>query len=273
MEHARRHIPARARLQAIGLGQVGDLVVALVPDLQAVAHLLLRRARLQAEEGVGEGAAVVVELGRVEIGLRFRRHPHQLGVLLALVQVVGQRVPVVEEFRVHGPLAVGVPQLLAQQLGAQLADHVHQQHFFGLAALFVDDVAQALVGRGQRPVVGLGGGGKPAFVDAAAVGAKRVIVARVQLDAPARDAKRAGHPGGGKAQDAFALFICFADHKLLREYLREGLKTVHRRREDTKEHKENHFGFFAFLRASCVFVSQVLTVLRRCARLRRCCPA
>ena len=97
VQGAGRHIPARAQLQPIGLRQVGDVVVALVPDLQAMAHLVLGRPRLQAEVGVGGVGAVVVQLAGKVVGFGLRFHADAAGVLLHLVEVVGQRRLVVEE--------------------------------------------------------------------------------------------------------------------------------------------------------------------------------
>ena len=57
VQDAGRHQPAGAGLQPIGLAEVEDAVVALVPAFQAAADVVLGRARLQAEEGVGEVVA------------------------------------------------------------------------------------------------------------------------------------------------------------------------------------------------------------------------
>ena len=66
------------------------------------------------------------------------------------------------------------------------------------------DVAQALIRRGERAVGGFGGGGKPAFVDAAAVRAQSVEIARVELETSAGHQESAGNPAGGEADNAFA---------------------------------------------------------------------
>ena len=64
-----------------------------------------------------------------------------------------------------------------------------------------DAVAQALV-RHAAFVGGLGGGGEPALVNAAAVGAVGVGVVGMQLDAQAGLEEGARHPGGREAQQA-----------------------------------------------------------------------
>ena len=67
---------------------------------------------------------------------------------------------------------------------------------------FADDaVAQALVGHAAF-VGGLGGGGEPAFVNAAAVGAVGVGVVGVELDAQAGLEEGARDPVGREAQQA-----------------------------------------------------------------------
>src|SRR6185503_20477144 len=66
------------------------------------------------------------------------------------------------------------------------------------------DVAQAFVVRAVV-VRGLGGGAEPPLVDAAAVGAERVVVVRVELEAPSGRQERPGNPARAEAQDALAL--------------------------------------------------------------------
>ena len=66
------------------------------------------------------------------------------------------------------------------------------------------DVGEAFVGRGQRTVGGLGGGGEPAFVDAAAMSAENVEIARIEFQAAAGHEEGARHPAGREADDAFS---------------------------------------------------------------------
>ena len=64
-------------------------------------------------------------------------------------------------------------------------------------ALAVDgDVAESLVLRRSGSVVGIGRRGEPALVDAAAVGAEGVEIARVQLQPASGHQKRSGNPAG-----------------------------------------------------------------------------
>ena len=171
MEHVGRNQPPGARLEPVGLGQVEDAVVALVPPLQAAAELFLLRPRLEPEESVREVVARPVELGRevVALGLPF---PAELGgLLLVLVHVVRDRAQVVEELAVDGPLLVGVPEPGPDHLGSVEADGVAEGEF--LAA--VNDVAQTLV-RGCALVGRRGRRGEPAFVDAAPMGPQRVEI-------------------------------------------------------------------------------------------------
>ena len=69
MEDARIDQPAGAHFQAICFGKIEDAVVALVPVLEAFAHLRLGRAGLEAHECVREIIPDVVVLRRKVIGL------------------------------------------------------------------------------------------------------------------------------------------------------------------------------------------------------------
>src|SRR5690606_11939159 len=73
MQHARRNQPAGAALQAIGLRQVEDAVVPLLPILEALAELVLGRSRLEPHERVAEVVVDIVVLRRevIALGLSF----------------------------------------------------------------------------------------------------------------------------------------------------------------------------------------------------------
>ena len=90
---------------------------------------------------------------------------------------MGDRPHVVEELGVDGPLLVLRPDVLADDLRAQFRDDVAQQELL----LAGDAVAQPLVGRAAF-VGGLGGGGEPAFIDAAAVRAEGVVIVRMEFE-------------------------------------------------------------------------------------------
>ena len=98
MQNAGRNKPAGARLETVGAAKVEDAVVSLVPILEALAHLLLGRAGLEAHEGVREIVADVVVLRRKIITLRLAFLPDQLRLLGVLVHVVRDGPHVVEEF-------------------------------------------------------------------------------------------------------------------------------------------------------------------------------
>ena len=110
VQDAGRHEPAGAGLEAIRLAEVEDAVVALVPAFEAAANVLLRRAGLQAEEGVGEVVADGVELRRKVVGLGLALLADQRGLGVVLVHVVRDRPHVVEELAVHRPAAVLRPR-------------------------------------------------------------------------------------------------------------------------------------------------------------------
>ena len=86
-----------AGLQAIGLGQAGDIVVAVAERFETLAHLIPGGARLETEERIREIAAVVVGLWREVIGFGFALLSDQCSVLVAVVYMVGERTLIVEE--------------------------------------------------------------------------------------------------------------------------------------------------------------------------------
>ncbi len=118
------------------------------------------------------------------------------------MQVVGQRVHVVEELAVHHPATVLVDGVLAQELDRAVVHRVAQRD---LAVVIDVDVAQALVPGGAGAIIGCRGGREPALVDAAALAAQGIQVVRVQAQPPPRYTKRAGHPGRRQPHDAAAL--------------------------------------------------------------------
>ena len=204
VQDPRWYVPAGAGAQPVSPRQIQDAVVALVPGREAAPDVLLRRLRVEAEEGVGKPAAVVVELLREVVGLGLALAAHVGGPLVGLVHVERQRLLVVEELAVHHPAAellhdLGPEQLVAGELDGVLEQHLRRRAVPGL------DVAEPLVGERLRSVVRLGGGSEPALVDAAAMSTERIVVVRVQLEPLPRYAERAGHPARHEPQDAVAL--------------------------------------------------------------------
>jgi hypothetical protein len=206
------NIPASAEFQAVGAREVGDMVVALFPNFEAVPHLLRGRTWFQAHKRIGEVGPVVIHLRREVVGFRLVLLAHQLGVLLFLMQVVGKWPLVVKKLGIDRPATVLVPQCVTQQIGSKFGHGVEQRNLVHLAVMFPDHVAKAFIRGRERAVIGLGGRSKPALVDTAAHGAIGIEIAGVKLEALARDAERARHPGGGEAQYAFTLIQCIANH-------------------------------------------------------------
>jgi len=192
----------------------------LSPLFQSAMHLrtwALVVPGFEAEEGVGEVVADVVVLRREIVGLGLAFLADELGLLGALVHVQGDGAHVIEELRIDRPLAILLPDGLADDGGAALGNGLAQ----GEALVAGDAIAQAFVGDAAF-VGGLGGGGEPAFVNAAAVGAVGVGVVGVELDAQAGLEERAGHPGGREAQQAVSLLQnCFDKGA---DVLRDGLE-------------------------------------------------
>ena len=98
VKNARIDEPAGAGLETVGLREIEDAVVALVPVLEAAADLRLGRARLEAHEGVGEIVADVVVLRREVIALGLAFLADEFGLRGRLVHVMRNRPHVVEEF-------------------------------------------------------------------------------------------------------------------------------------------------------------------------------
>ena len=118
VQNARRHVPAGAKRQPVGLRQLQNVVIAFVPAGHAGLHLFRRRARLQPEEGVRERPQAGVVLRRVKIGLRLAQPPHSRRHFVAGVHVVRQRIHVVEELGVHHQAAVLAHRFAAQEVVA-----------------------------------------------------------------------------------------------------------------------------------------------------------
>ena len=87
-----------------------------------------------------------------------------------------------------------------QQIAGRL-DRLLQQEAL---AVVEPDVAEALVGRRARAVVGVGRRREPALVDAAAMAAERIEIVGVQLAAAAGNHEGARHPARLEPQDAAA---------------------------------------------------------------------
>ena len=109
VEDAGRDEPPSAWFQAIGSRKIEDPVVTFVPVFDASPDLLSGGSGFQAHERVGEVVADVVVLWREVVRLGFPFLSHELGLFGALVHVVRNGAHVVEELRVHGPLAVLAP--------------------------------------------------------------------------------------------------------------------------------------------------------------------
>ena len=201
-----RNVPARARLQPVGGGEVGDLVVTLGEVPQALAELVLRGFGTQAEEGVGIIGPVVVVLHGEKVRFGFSHQADQLRVRLPMVHVVREGALVVEELRIHGPALVGVPDPFPDDRAFQLGDGVAEGHLLHPGAVLDDHEAQTLVPARLRTVVRGSGGGKPPLIDPAPLPAERVIIGGMELDPPPGNAEETRDPSGRQAQDAFALF-------------------------------------------------------------------
>ena len=181
MQHAGGNEPAGARFQAVGFREIEDAVIAVVPAVEAIDDVLLGGAGFQTHERVREVVADLVHLRRevVRLGLAFLSDEGRL--LGVLMHVMRDRAHVVEELRVDGPLAVLVPDGIADDLALEFVDCISQQELLAAS----DDVGQTFI-----PVAivvrRFGRRAEPAFIDAAPMHAEGVVVIRMQLEPTSR---------------------------------------------------------------------------------------
>ena len=140
---------------------------------------------------------VVLRRKVVRLGLAAAADP--LGVLVALVHVMRNRPHVVEELAEQVPAAFALHHRRSEQQIAGGFDRVFQLE---ARRRLEPDVAEALVGRRARAVVGVRRGRKPSLVDAAAMTAERIEIVGVQLQPAAGNHERAGNPARIQPQDA-----------------------------------------------------------------------
>ena len=88
VQNAGVDLPAGAGLQAVGLGEVQNAVVAFVPALQAAAHIVARGAGFQAHERVGKIVVGEIVLRREVVGLGLALLSDAGGEFVGLVQMV-----------------------------------------------------------------------------------------------------------------------------------------------------------------------------------------
>ena len=191
MEDAGVDLPAGAGLETKRSREEEDAVVALVPVLEAAPDVGLGRARLEPHERVRKVIVGLVVLRREVVRLGLALAAEELRLRVALVHVMGNRPHVVEKLAEQVPALLPLHHRRAEQEIARLVDRVLQQKS---AAVLEADVAQPLVGGRARAVVGVGRRREPALVDAAAVAAERIQIARVELEPFARNHERTRHP-------------------------------------------------------------------------------
>ena len=106
VQNAGVDLPPAAGLQLVRARVVEDAVVALVPALQAAAHVVARGAGVEAHEGVGKIVVLEVVLRREIVGLGLALLADARGELVVLVHVVRNRAEIVEELAEQVPAAV-----------------------------------------------------------------------------------------------------------------------------------------------------------------------
>ena len=121
-----RDEPAGAGLQAVGLGEIEDAVVALVPVLEALADLRLGGAGFEAEEGVGEVVADVVVLRREVVALGLALLADERGLLVRSGACGGGSGPCCRRTSSRPASGCTSPDGLADDLGAALGDGLAQ---------------------------------------------------------------------------------------------------------------------------------------------------
>ena len=208
MEDARGDIPTGSGNQFVGRSKIGNAVIPPGKVHQGLLHLFPGGFGVQTEECVGKIPAMVVELRREVIGLGLTHLSHQCGMLVPMMDVVGEGALIVEELGKHGPLAIAVPEPLTYEIALEFINGIPEQDLFGFSAVFENDEAQSLVFTCIGTVVRRGGGGEPSLVDATSLASQSVIVVRMELDAPPRYTEYPGYPGRSQPQDAFPGVEC-----------------------------------------------------------------
>ena len=214
MDDTRGGVPARAQLDAVGAGQLGDADVTGLVACETLLDLLVGHVGIEAEVGVGEIAGDGVVLRRVIVGLGLAQLAHAGGGIEIQMEMVEQGILIVEELGVHGPRAVLVHEAVTDQFGTQLGDEVLEGDLFGLPHVHV---AHALIGGGIGAIHGADDRGEPPLLDGTAVGAQGEVVVGMEAEAVARLTEAAGDKGGKDVQDTVVLFKVFTDQSLFHE--------------------------------------------------------
>ncbi len=123
------------------------------------------------------------------------------------MQVMGYGTQIIEKFAVNGPALVFSPERGADHALAFRGNRILEQNALSVGH---HDKAEALVGSAVF-IHSHGGRRDPALVDAAAVRAVGVKVARVQLQTSAGNEIRSGNPGRSEVEHAFAFLECLVD--------------------------------------------------------------
>ena len=126
-------------------------------------------------------------------------------MLISVMYVMWKRTFVVEEFGIHRPCIMRIPEAFADDAALQLGYCVTQGDLSHAGAVLHDDETQAFVLARLRAVVRRRGGGEPTFVNPAPVPAHGIVVGRVQLDPPSWHAKRARNPCWRKPKYSLSL--------------------------------------------------------------------
>ena len=115
VQDPRRHQPASARLQPVGLRKIQNPVVTGIPALQALANVLTGRARLKPEVGMREIAECRIQLRRKIVALGLAFAAHQLGLFFALMKMMHDGPGVVEKLAVDRPAMILLPHRFSNQ--------------------------------------------------------------------------------------------------------------------------------------------------------------
>ena len=166
VQNPRIDLPSRAPFQAVGARQIRDPVVSLVPVLQASTNMVFRRPGLEPHECVGIVVIRRVVLRRKVIRLGFSPTADALCVLIALVHVMRDRAEIVEELAEQVPALLALHHVGANQQIARFFDSLFQKEPLAIGDT---NVAEPLVGRSSRSVIGVGRRRKPSLVDATAI--------------------------------------------------------------------------------------------------------
>src|SRR5690606_25771398 len=109
VQHSRRNVPARSRIESESLGITGDLIITFGEIYQTFPDLIFCSSRGNTEKCVWEISPVVVDLRWKIIRFRLSFLTDESCVFIVVMNMMRQRTHVVKKLGIHRPAFVFVP--------------------------------------------------------------------------------------------------------------------------------------------------------------------